>query len=139
MQASYRRWTPIYDQLLESSIWGEPFKVRVMWITILLLAARPGRKGVVDVPLDTLAATAKMSVKDAREAITILSSPDPESRSVESEGRRIELLDSHRTWGWRIINWDKYEKDRATAQSAIRMAKSRAAHAAEGGRGGQAA
>ena len=110
-----------------------------MWITMLLLAARPGRKGVVDVPLDTLANAARMPLRDAKEAIQVLSSPDPESRSVESEGRRIELLDAHRTWGWRIINWDKYEKDRATAQSAIRMAKSRAAHAAEGKPDGQAA
>jgi hypothetical protein len=39
-----------------------------------------------------------------------LMKPDPKSRSKVAKGRRILLIDSHRDWGWRIVNYQHYRK-----------------------------
>ena len=57
-----------------------------------------------------------------KEGIEILEQEDTESRSPDKNGKRIERIDEHRTWGWRLVNhkyyknlvsWEeKKEKDR---------------------------
>ena len=44
-----------------------------------------------------------------------LEAPDPASRDPEEEGRRLLRLDPHRDWGWTIVNWEKYEGIRSSA------------------------
>ena len=45
--------------------------------------------------------------------------PDPYSRSQDAEGCRLQLLDAHRNWGWKIVNHGKYrEKARLQAKNA---------------------
>jgi hypothetical protein len=39
-----------------------------------------------------------------------LEAPDPESRTPDADGRRIERLDDHRTWGWHIINYSRFRE-----------------------------
>ena len=43
-------------------------------------------------------------------ALAELQKPDPKSRSGEGDGARIKLLDSHRDWGWQILNYDHYRE-----------------------------
>jgi len=40
--------------------------------------------------------------------------PDPESRSTEHDGRRFVRLTQDRTWGWKIVNYEKYRELRST-------------------------
>jgi hypothetical protein len=54
-----------------------------------------------------------------------LESPDIASRDPSHDGRRLLRLDEHRDWGWRIVNWEKYEKVRTRADAADRVARHR--------------
>ena len=46
--------------------------------------------------------------------LAVLVLPDPQSRSQDCEGRRIELINEARPWGWRIVNYKHY-RDMRTA------------------------
>jgi hypothetical protein len=54
------------------------------------------------------------------QALDKLTSPDPHSRSVDCDGRRLELVDpENRGWGWRVVNHARYrEKARLTSKAA---------------------
>jgi hypothetical protein len=43
-------------------------------------------------------------------AIAELSKPDPLSRTPDCDGRRLVLIDKHRSWGWKIVNYRHYLK-----------------------------
>jgi len=51
------------------------------------------------------------------------------SRTPDQEGRRIELIDPHRPWGWFIVNHEKYkllkDSDTVRAQNRARKQKQR--------------
>ncbi len=70
-----------------------------------MLALR-NRHHVVEGSIPGLADCARVSIKACRAAIKVLSEPDPDSRSQESEGRRIQEVDG----GWFIINGEKYRR-----------------------------
>ena len=55
----------------------------------------------------------------------MLSSPDPESRSQGEEGRRLIPIDSHRSWGWQIVNYEHYRnlRDEEARRAYFRDAK----------------
>lgn len=58
-------------------------------------------------------------------ALNYLSEPDADSKTPDEEGRRIILLDNHRTWGWRVVNHAKYRALCTKAQNAERQARFR--------------
>ncbi len=66
------------------------------------------RDGVVDMTHEALARYTNVPADVVREAIIALESPDPESRNPDHQGARIVRLDSHRTWGWMIVNYERY-------------------------------
>lgn len=72
------------------------------------LLAHADQYGIVDVHPKAIAEEVGLTLEQVKEALTELESPDIESRSPESEGRRIVLLDGHRAWGWQIVNYVKY-------------------------------
>lgn len=121
-------WFPLRRQILDSSVWEEPLAVRVLWVTILLVASEPGRRGTVDMTLRLLAARAAMSPEEAKSALEILMAPDPQSRTHEHEGRRLLPLDPDRSWGWRVANWDAYEEAREAAFHSVRQQRYRDRH-----------
>ena len=94
-------YTKLFNSILASTIWREPDHVRIVWITLLAMA---DARGVVETSTPGLADFARVSVEDCRDALKVLSSPDIDSRSQESEGRRIEAIDG----GFRLINHAKY-------------------------------
>jgi hypothetical protein len=94
-------YSKLFNEIVLSTIWDAPDPVRLVWITML---AVKDRWHVVNSSLPGLAHMARVSEKDCRKAIDILSSPDPESRSKEHEGRRIEEVDG----GWVVLNGEKY-------------------------------
>jgi len=95
------RYTKLFEQILESTVWCEPDSTRVVWITMLAMSDRDGEV-LASVP--GLANRAHVTVDQAREALTCFLSPDPDSRTKDYEGRRIAEIDG----GWVLLNHVKY-------------------------------
>lgn len=94
-------FTKLFSSITESTVWREPANVRLVWITMLAMADRRGR---VWASILGLADRARVPDADCRTAIKTFISPDPDSRTKEHEGRRIEEIDG----GWRLLNHEKY-------------------------------
>ena len=82
------------------------------------LMAHASKDGVVDKHFRAIAEETGLGVDEVKAAILVLEAPDPESRSPEAQGARLQRLDEHRVWGWQIVNYAKYrairsEDDRA--------------------------
>jgi hypothetical protein len=108
----------IYGTILYSSIWSESNATRLVWITMLALA---DRDGLVRSSTRGLAYAARVTDEECREALRVLSSPDPDSRSAEHEGRRIEVLEG----GWVLLNYSAYRDMRTEDQIAAAEKKRR--------------
>lgn len=96
----------IFEQIFDSSIACNP-TVRHVFMDFLLLA---DAHGVVDMTYEAISRRTNVPVEVVISAIGELMKADPESRSSKSEGARLVPLDSHRTWGWKIVNYDHYRK-----------------------------
>lgn len=96
-------YTKLFGSLITSTIWREDDKTRILWVTMLALK---DRRQIVEGSVPGLADMARMSVDDCRKALAKLSEPDPDSRTVENEGRRIRAVDE----GWLILNGEKYRE-----------------------------
>ena len=66
--------------------------------------------GVVDITPAALSARTGIPIRLIKKGITVLEADDAYSRSPDQNGRRIERLDDHRPWGWRIVNYMKYRQ-----------------------------
>ena len=120
-------YTKLFGSILDSTVWATPATVRVVWITMLAMA---DQDGVVEAAVPGLAKRAGVTREDCESALALFLAPDPDSRSKEHGGRRIEEWDG----GWRLVNYEKY-RDRATkaesaAKSAARQRRYRARQAA---------
>lgn len=96
-----RTFTKLFSSITESTVWCEPDRTRLAWICMLAMADRSGR---VWGSVPGLANRARIPVEDARVAIATFLAPDPDSRTPDHEGRRIEVIDG----GWRLLNHEKY-------------------------------
>jgi hypothetical protein len=90
----------IYDGTL-----SEDWKVMVTFQQMIIVA---DQDGVVDITPRALARRTGLPLDIIVYGIEKLLAPDPYSRSGKNEGRRIELLDEHRNWGYRLINYKHY-------------------------------
>jgi len=106
-------YTPLFSEIVMSSIWNEDDKVRIVWITLMALADMDGN---VMASISGLAPVARVKVPECEKAIQILSSPDKYSRSQEKEGRRIEAIDG----GFHLINHRKYRNKAKTRAAYYR-------------------
>lgn len=96
----------IFSQIFSSSI-AEDYQVRHIFMDLLVLA---DRDGIVDMTPQAIARTINVPLDLLLSTLSTLSLPDPDSRSPGEDGRRIVLLDEHRTWGWRIVNFESYHQ-----------------------------
>ena len=87
--------------ITKSSIWSEPYHVRVVWISFL---AEKDETGFVAGSRSGMIRVCNVSPEEFDEAIRILSSPDPDSRTPDFEGRRIDIVEG----GWIVLNHEKY-------------------------------
>ena len=94
-------YSKLFSEIVMSTIWREPNHVRIVWITMLALK---DRFHCVNASIPGLADAAKVSIAECEEALRILLSPDPYSRTVENEGRRIKKVEG----GWAVLNGEKY-------------------------------
>jgi len=101
-------YAKVFRQIFDSSL-AEDYQTRHVFMDCLVLAERDG---TLDMTLPAFARRAKVPLAVCKRAFEKLCQPDPESRSKEAEGRRLVLLDPERTWGWRIVNFEVYDKIR---------------------------
>jgi len=94
----------VFDQIFNSSI-AENFSVRHVFMDLLVLA---DKDGVVDMTPEAIARRTNVPLDIVRSAIETLTEPDGKSRSHHEDGRRLVLIDSHRDWGWQIVNYAHY-------------------------------
>jgi hypothetical protein len=115
-------YTRVFVQILDSSI-AEDFTLRHIFEDLFKLCDY--KTGIVDMTRQALSRRLNVPLDLLNESIAKLEAPDPSSRDLEHEGRRIERLDEHRDWGWRILNWNKYESIRTRAAGAERASRYR--------------
>ena len=98
-----KSWCPITDDLPDSSVWDEPYPVRVLWIS--MLALKNSQFVVLADSAYKLARRANMKEQEVIDALNVLSSPDiRRGEDQKFEGRRIEKVEG----GWLILNGEKY-------------------------------
>jgi hypothetical protein len=116
-------YTKLFSSIITSTIWSEDDQTRIVWISMLAIA---DKNGEVQGSVPGLARIAGVSVDDTRAALHKFLSPDPDSRTRDDEGRRIEPIDG----GWQLLNHAKYRamasKDEAKLSEAKRKARYRA-------------
>ena len=96
-------YTKLFSEIITSTIWAEPDETRIVWITMLALK---DKWGIVGATVPGLAHMARVDVEVCRKAIEKFMGPDPDSRTPDYEGRRIEVVEG----GWRILNHEKYRR-----------------------------
>lgn len=116
-------YAKVYTQIFDSSI-AENYEVRHFFEDMLKLA---DVTGVVDITAEAISRRINLPIEKVLFGLGELMKPDPKSRSHDHEGRRLLALDSHRDWGWQIVNYQHYRelKDEATRRLYFRDAKRR--------------
>ena len=96
-------YTKLFNSLPESTVWVEPYHVRIVWITML---ATCDKEGVVHASEPGLAKRANVTLEECLDALKRFGSADEFSRTPDHDGRRIEKVDG----GWKLINHGKYRR-----------------------------
>lgn len=94
-------YTKLFSSITESTVWGESYATRIVWVTMLAMADASGN---VYGAIPGLARRANVTLQEVETALQSFTSPDPYSRTKDDDGRRIEEIDG----GWRLINHGKY-------------------------------
>lgn len=117
----------IFDSIYEGTLYGQ-WEALVTFQQMIVLC---DADGMIDMTPQAIAARTSIPLKIIKKGIAVLEAPDPFSRTPDQEGRRIELIDAHRPWGWHIVNHEKYmrmqDADMIRAQTRERVRKHRAA------------
>lgn len=82
------------------------WKVMVTFQQLIVLA---DDHGIVDMTPQSIHRRTGIPLDIIQYGLEELEKPDPDSRSPDCEGARIEKLDGHRSWGWSLVNYDKYK------------------------------
>ena len=98
-------FTKLFSSITASTIWLEDDQTRIVWITLLAMA---NKNGCVFASVPGLAKMAGVPVESTRKALAKFQAPDPDSRSKEHEGRRLEEIDG----GWRLLTYAKHRSIR---------------------------
>jgi len=106
--------------ILDSSLWAEAAEVRLTFITILAMA---DPEGLCASTAPGIARRANLPLEAVRHALTVLEAPDPESRTLAEDGRRLVRVDG----GYRVVNYLAYREKDHTAAERQRRARERKA------------
>lgn len=85
-------------------------------LVFIYMLANCDAKGVFNQTPEVVSALTGLPLERVEEAIRVLEAPDARSRTATDDGRRIVLLDSHRDWGWQIVNYVEYRNSRDEEQ-----------------------
>lgn len=95
-------YNKLFARIVDSSVWLQSDQTLRVWIMFIAVMDQDGLVGLA--AIGNVAQRARVSLKDAAEAVRVLESPDPESSDPEFEGRRIERIPG----GWMVLNSQKY-------------------------------
>jgi hypothetical protein len=96
-------YSKLYAAIVTSSVWIEEDATLRVWIAMI---ATCDSEGLVQGSVPGFANLARVTVEQMRHAIERLSAPDPDSRTPDHDGRRIEAFEG----GWRVLNYAKYRE-----------------------------
>lgn len=96
-----------------------PWQALVTFQQLIVLA---DRTGIVDMTPEALSRRTTIPLEIINIGIAALEQTDSESRTPDLDGRRIARLSPDRTWGWQIVNYEKYNKIRSEDQRREYMA-----------------
>jgi hypothetical protein len=117
----------IFDSMYDGTLYGQ-WEAIVTFQQMIVLA---DADGIVDMTPQAIAARTSIPFEIIKKGLGILEAADPYSRTPGQDGRRIELIDAHRPWGWHIVNHEKYKRmqdsDMVRAQTRERVRRHRAA------------
>ena len=115
----------IFDTIYKGTLYGQ-WEAIVTFQQLIVLC---DMDGTIDMTPPAISAVTSIPLDIIQKGIDVLSQPDPYSRTPGSEGRRIELIDAHKPWGWTIINHNKYKSlqdyDTVRQQTRERVRKHR--------------
>ena len=106
-------YTKLFSDIIESSIWDEDAETRIIWVTLLALC---NADGLVRGSVGWLAGKSRVSEAACRKALGKFESPDPQSRTPDNDGRRIETLED----GWLVLNYLMFRDRLSTNPKAIK-------------------
>ena len=105
-----------------------PWEALVTFQQFLILS---DRLGTVDMTAEVIARITTVPLEIITKGIAVLEQPDPHSRNMVEEGRRIKRLSEHRDWGWQIVNHGHYRAIRSAEERRdymrVKMRERRAA------------
>lgn len=107
-------YTPVFDSVFKGSLYGK-WPDTAAWLCLLALA---DFRGHIDVAPEAISGMTGMPLKDLLSCIERFMQPDPRSRSLAEEGRRLVPIDPSRPWGWRVVNIGLY-RERASGQNQV--------------------
>ena len=107
----------LLNSILKSSIWFESYETKIVWITLLAMADRNGNIWATP---RAISHDALVPLPETLDALKKFQEPDPESRSEEYEGRRLEVIPG----GFHLLNYDRV---RNTRDAEIRREQEREA------------
>ena len=112
-------YVPLFDTLVTGTLHGKWPDIG-LWPVILSMADRFGN---LDVTPQYIAGVTGLAVEDVTACLARFCSPDPNSRTQNKDGLRLEPLDSIRKWGWHVVNHAAYrERARLLARDSERTA-----------------
>ena len=115
----------IFDSMYDGTLYGQ-WEALVTFQQMIVLC---DADGIIDMTPPAIAARTSIPLEIIKKGLEILESPDPYSRTQGQDGRRIELIDAHRPWGWHIVNHGKYQHmqdaDTIRAQTRERVKRHR--------------
>lgn len=122
-------FTPLWEKIVESSVWEESDLVVKVFITLL---AKQDRDHVVRGSAYNIAKWANKTEIEVLEALKVLSEPDKRRlEPQEHEGRRIQKVED----GWLLLNGEKYQRlmleSFRRARNALAMSERRARQRAQ--------
>jgi hypothetical protein len=109
-------YTKLFSDIIHSTVWQLPPATKVVWLAMLAMS---DQNGEVRASIPGLARAAIVSDEECRAALALFLAPDPDSRTPDSEGRRIEVIDG----GWRLINHGKYREMKSKHDARERAAE----------------
>lgn len=117
-------YVKVFSQIFDSSI-AESYELRHFFEDMLKLA---DSDGVVDMTQEAISRRINLPLDRVMWGISELLKPDERSRSGLEDGRRIIPLDSHRNWGWVVVNYKHYRdlRDEEARRAYFRDAKRKA-------------
>ena len=111
-------YTPLFDSLTKGTLCGRWPDIG-LWPIVLSMA---DKNGIVDVTPAYISSVSGLPLDDVVACMTRFCQPDPHSRSKDAGGARLTLMDSHREWGWVVVNHARYrEKARKASHDAARI------------------